>query len=393
MSTAASERERGAHHAPREEVGGHRGERHDERVDRLHGRVGLRDPRRRARTRVRSAAGRRRRSRRPGRRGHEPLAAVREVLRELGVDQLVDQDERRDHRPRASHARSAGTRRGRCRRARPRRAPARSTALTTKLDLGEPARQLARPRASRARCPTVGRGRRATSPSTAIRRPAAAGRQLERRRVELGDALEVVLPPRELARRDAHRARARRDARRAARAPPRAPPPRASSTGDLEGDVVRAAPRTSRRRRRRAACRATARGSRVPEVSPIVGERRLTQTSHAAISAQSRSSSTRASRTTPPVSRPSRCSRRSRSKPGDTAPTSSSRASGWRRAARARTPRAAAGCACVALTLPKQPNSGSPSTAAGSIAGAGQAGCGITCTGPRTPPRARGRST
>jgi hypothetical protein len=37
----------------------------------------------------------------------------------------------------------------------------------------------------------------------------------------------------------------------------------------------------------------------LPDVSPIVGERRLTQTSHAAINAQSRSSSTYASRTMP----------------------------------------------------------------------------------------------
>ena len=37
----------------------------------------------------------------------------------------------------------------------------------------------------------------------------------------------------------------------------------------------------------------------LPDVSPIVGERRLTQMSQAAISAQSRSSSTYASRTMP----------------------------------------------------------------------------------------------
>ena len=58
---------------------------------------------------------------------------------------------------------------------------------------------------------------RATSPSTASATALAAGRLLERRGVELGDALEVVLAPDELG-------------RRRATSPARAPSSRASSS-------------------------------------------------------------------------------------------------------------------------------------------------------------------
>ena len=119
----------------------------------------------------------------------------------------------------------------------------------------------------------------------------------------------------------------------------------------------------------------------LPDVSPIVGARRLTQTSQAAISAQSRSSSTYASRTMPSSDRPSRCRRRSRSKPGETAPTSSSRASGRSRRRRANAS-SSCGIRLLAFTFPNEPISGLPSIAAGSNAGTGQAGCGIRQIGP-----------
>ena len=129
----------------------------------------------------------------------------------------------------------------------------------------------------------------------------------------------------------------------------------------------------------------------LPEVSPIVGERRLTQTSQAAISDHSRSSSTYASRTMPSSDRPSRCRRRSRSKPGETAPTSRSRASGRSRRRRANAS-SSCGIRLLAFTFPKEPISGLPSTFAGETGGTSQAGCGIRQTGPSYP-AARARSS
>ena len=122
----------------------------------------------------------------------------------------------------------------------------------------------------------------------------------------------------------------------------------------------------------------------LPDVSPIVGERRLTQTSQAAISAQSRSSSTYASRTMPSPDRPSRCSRRSRSKPGETAPTSSSRASGRSRRSRAKAS-SSCGIRLLAFTFPNEPISGAPSSSAGETGACSHAGCGIRHTGPSYP--------
>ena len=83
----------GREHAAREEVRGHRRERHHDRVDRLRRRVRLRHgieqrPRGRDQHRVDDPVG--------GRRlvPHEEAPRFREALRELGVDQLVDHDPR-----------------------------------------------------------------------------------------------------------------------------------------------------------------------------------------------------------------------------------------------------------------------------------------------------------
>ena len=66
----------------------------------------------------------------------------------------------------------------------------------------------------------------------------------------------------------------------------------------------------------------------------------------------------------PSPDRPSRCSRRSRSKPGEVAPTSRSRAPGRSRRRRANAS-SSCGTRLLAFRFPKQPTSGSPSTSAG----------------------------
>ena len=119
----------------------------------------------------------------------------------------------------------------------------------------------------------------------------------------------------------------------------------------------------------------------LPDVSPIVGARSSTHASHAAISDQSRCSSTYGSRITPSASSPVRSSRPARSKPGASEPTSSRRAPGCVRRSSANA-RSSCGIRLLSLMWPKQPISGAPSTAAGSTAGAGHAGCGIRQSGP-----------
>ena len=207
----------------------------------------------------------------------------RDVLRELGVDDLVDHDPRRDHpvAERDPHddrdgddpvpaTTQAGTatargRRGRRRVGRDRHTRPASRATPDDLlrvvdaDLG---RGLGDPRAA------------------PRRRGLAAGGLLERGGVGVGDAAEVVLGRDVRARRRAELGRVRRPR---ARAPPRSSAPRTRRPGS-SARRRRAARRTSRRRRRASACRARARGSPTPDVSPIVGERRLTSTSQAAIS-------------------------------------------------------------------------------------------------------------
>ena len=118
-----------------------------------------------------------------------------------------------------------------------------------------------------------------------------------------------------------------------------------------------------------------------PEVSPIVGARNSTIASHAAMSDHSRSSSTYGSRITPVASSPVRSMRPSRSKPGASEPTRSRRApcSLRRSAANAVS---SCGMRLLSLMWPKQPISGTPAIRADSIAGTGQAGCGIRRSGP-----------
>ena len=84
----------------------------------------------------------------------------------------------------------------------------------------------------------------------------------------------------------------------------------------------------------------------LPDVSPIVGARSSTHASHAAISDQSRRSSTYGSRITPSASSPSRSSRPARSKPGASRADEQQPRAGMRAAAARRTRAAAAGCAC-----------------------------------------------
>ena len=92
--------------------------------------------------------------------------------------------------------------------------------------------------------------------------------------------------------------------------------------------------------------RARARGSRSPDVSPIVGARRLTATSQAAISDQRRASSTYSCRSTAVAQPEPRRAGASRSKRGRLGPTSSEPRARVASRGGARTPRAAAGCAC-----------------------------------------------
>ena len=198
----------------------------------------------------------------------------------------------------ASHAHAGTTREAVSHRGRPRRADARSP----------------RPRASRLRC------RLAPPPrSPPARRPlrrGPTGDQLE------GGRLDAPRPC---------RGRARR--RRASRA---AAPIAARASGRVARSCSAAASSPTSRSPT-ATLSATSSGSSanqpaslttsglpsdiariaVPDVSPIVGERRLTWTSQAAISAQRRRSSTQPSRTIPSPSSPSRWRRRSRSNPGD----------------------------------------------------------------------------
>ena len=88
----------------------------------------------------------------------------------------------------------------------------RGAALSAKLDLGQPPRELRRLRRA-GLDPDLGRGARDLA-EHGVRDRVAARRLLERRRVQLGDALEVVLAPGELARRrrPSPRARPRRAA-------------------------------------------------------------------------------------------------------------------------------------------------------------------------------------
>ena len=190
--------------------------------------------------------------------------------------------------------------------------PTREAGTSRDDDRGEPApaagharrsalSDQARPRrdAARARPPPESRARSrprrrplATSPTTASRDGVAARRLLERGGVELGD------PARRRAR--AGRARARRapierrtpssrgeqlEGRRervdlvARRRESSAPPSSGSSENQPTSLTTSGLPSESAR-------------IALPDVSPIVGARRLTQTSQAAISAQRRSSST-----------------------------------------------------------------------------------------------------
>ena len=133
----------------------------------------------------------------------------------------------------------------------------------------------------------------------------SARRLLERRGVEVGGAPEVVLAPHELGRCLGHR-------------PAGAGVAASSSSAAYSVSVSAASTGTFRATSSDSSanqptsltttgfpsesCRIT-----LPDVSPIVGERRLTHTSQAAISDQSLSSSTYASRMMPSSDRPSRC--------------------------------------------------------------------------------------
>ena len=231
--------------------------------------------------------------------------------------------------------------RRRSRRARPR--PGRGEELYPKLDLGEP-RAISLASAASRRDPDVGRGLAHLAQNGVGDRGAARG-LLERRGVELGDAPEVVL------------ARGRARARR--RPSPRARPgasTRSSSAAASVFDLVVA----------RGTLSATSSGSSanqptslttsglpsesariaLPEVSPIVGERRLTS------DVARRPSAPRAvpRRRTPRGRRPPRRARAAAGGArGRTRARSRRRAGAARRGAtraRARTPRGAAASAC-----------------------------------------------
>ncbi len=122
----------------------------------------------------------------------------------------------------------------------------------------------------------------------------------------------------------------------------------------------------------------------LPDVSPMVGWRRLTHTSTPAMSAHRRASSTQLCRTRPSSASPSRWRRRSRSNPGDVGPTSRSVARWWRSRTRAKA-RRSSGIRLLALTTPKQPIVGPAATSSGSTSGTGHAGCGTTQIGPSKP--------
>ena len=118
-----------------------------------------------------------------------------------------------------------------------------------------------------------------------------------------------------------------------------------------------------------------------PDVSPIVGARRSTIASHAAINAHSRSSSTYGSRMTPVASSPVRSMRPARSNPGDSEPTTSRRAPCRVRRSAAKAS-SSWGTRLFSLMCPKLPTSGDPATDSGATGGTGHAGCAIRCRRP-----------
>ena len=124
----------------------------------------------------------------------------------------------------------------------------------------------------------------------------------------------------------------------------------------------------------------------LPDVSPIVGERRLTQTSQAAISDQSRSSSTYASRRMPsgqaePLQAPVEV------EAGRDGADEQQPCVGPRRRRRAKAS-SSCGIRLLALTFPKEPISGAPASGAAATGACSQAGCGIRQIGPRSLPPA-----
>ena len=296
-----------AHDASREEERWHRGERHEDASYALHRRIRLRQA---VEKRVGGAdqervdeavAG-------VGLIAKQRLAGVGDTARELGPDDLVDEDERGDdpaNEDRASE-RGAGDDRGE-----PRPGRTRRRALP-KVDLGEAPGDLVRLGRLR-RDPDVRRGLTHIAEHRVVDRR-AAGDSLERTDVQIRDA-------------------ARRRAR-AGRAPPRSrPSPRDVGAGREQLE------RCSERRDLvvvGGTLSATSSGSSenqptslttsglpsdsalttLPDVSPIVGWRRFTRTSLPAMSDQRRRLVHPPSRTTPSSSRPRRCSLRSRSKPG-----------------------------------------------------------------------------